>query len=227
MEEICEQLAGIEKLQDGFDAVGFSQGGQILRAYIQRCNTPPVKNLITIGAQHQGVSNFPGCPEDIPLLDFSVDKVDLELVQVNFPHLELSQTPFRDCTWWQRMMKRRIYTDFVQNKSVQAQYFKDPLRMEEYLEKSIFLADMNNERPLKNETFAKNLSSLTNLVLFMFEDDVQVVPKESSVLSIGIPSILNGKVIALVVWILRWSQTDASSRAINVFGGLDRIENTR
>jgi palmitoyl-protein thioesterase len=50
---------------------------------------------------------------------------------------------------------------------------------EEYLEHSNFLADVNNEREEKNATYAKNLASLENLVMYMFEDDVTVIPKES------------------------------------------------
>ena len=49
---VCESLASIPQLARGFDAIGFSQGGQFLRAYVERCNAPPVRNLITYGSQH-------------------------------------------------------------------------------------------------------------------------------------------------------------------------------
>ena len=38
------------------------QGGQFLRAVAQRCPNPPMKNLVTIAGQHQGVFGIPGCP---------------------------------------------------------------------------------------------------------------------------------------------------------------------
>lgn len=38
------------------------QGGQFLRAVAQRCPFPPMKSLVTMGAQHQGVYGFPRCP---------------------------------------------------------------------------------------------------------------------------------------------------------------------
>ncbi len=41
--------------------MGFSQGGQFLRAYIERFNNPPVHNLVTFGGQHMGVVDVPGC----------------------------------------------------------------------------------------------------------------------------------------------------------------------
>ncbi len=39
----------------------FSAGGQFLRAYVERYNSPPVNNLITFGSQHMGISDIPGC----------------------------------------------------------------------------------------------------------------------------------------------------------------------
>ncbi|PJF16623.1 hypothetical protein PSACC_03610 [Paramicrosporidium saccamoebae] len=164
VDEICEQLESIEELKDGFDAVGFSQGGQILRAYVQRCNSPPVRNLITVGAQHQGVMDLPGCGSAVPVPDAQLAKV-----------LQLSESisDGQECSWWQRMFKKSVYSDIVQNRIVQAQFFKDPARIEEYLTKSLFLADINNERPVKIEDYAEKLGSLENFVMFKFSDDHQ------------------------------------------------------
>jgi len=52
---VAEQIANVTELKDGFDAIGFSQAGQFLRAYVERYNSPPVHNLITFGAQHMGM----------------------------------------------------------------------------------------------------------------------------------------------------------------------------
>lgn len=52
---VAEQIANITELKDGFDAIGFSQAGQFLRAYVERYNSPPVHNLITFGSQHMGM----------------------------------------------------------------------------------------------------------------------------------------------------------------------------
>ncbi|KFY15962.1 hypothetical protein V491_05489 [Pseudogymnoascus sp. VKM F-3775] len=51
--------------------------------------------------------------------------------------------------------------------------------MEKYLEHSNFLADINNEREVKNEKYAENLKTLENFVMYLFDEDVTVVPKES------------------------------------------------
>lgn len=67
----------------------------------------------------------------------------------------------------------------MQEHFVQAEYWHDPIREQEYIEKSIFLADINNEREI-NYDYRKNLMNLNNLVLVMFLNDTMVVPKESS-----------------------------------------------
>lgn len=61
LELVAEQLSSVEELGAGFDAIGFSQGGQFLRAYVERYNSPPIHNLITFGSQHMGVSDLPVC----------------------------------------------------------------------------------------------------------------------------------------------------------------------
>ncbi len=59
----CDQIASIPELQHGYNALGFSQGGQFIRAVVQRCQHvgPKAHTLITFGAQHQGVMNVPEC----------------------------------------------------------------------------------------------------------------------------------------------------------------------
>jgi palmitoyl-protein thioesterase len=68
----------------------------------------------------------------------------------------------------------------VQSRLVPAQYFRDPNQYDSYLEFSNFLADINNERALKNQTYKKNLEKLERFIMYMFEDDTTVVPKQSS-----------------------------------------------
>lgn len=59
---VCKQLLADEKMAKGYNAIGFSQGGQFLRAVAQRCPQPPMRTLITFGGQHQGVFGLPSCP---------------------------------------------------------------------------------------------------------------------------------------------------------------------
>lgn len=150
---VCDQLASHPVLRDSpaINAIGFSQGGQFLRGYIERCNNPPVYNLVTFGSQHNGISEFQSCRNPT---DWTCQSANALL---------------RSGTW----------SDFVQNRLVPAQYFRDPEELERYLEHSNFLADINNERELKNTTYANNLKTLNKFVMYLFEDDITVVPKES------------------------------------------------
>ena len=49
--------------------------------------------------------------------------------------------------------------------------------MDDYLASNIFLPDINNEREVKNATYADNLASLERLVLYRFEKEYTVVPR--------------------------------------------------
>ncbi len=63
MEKVCADIAAHQILSTApaVDALGFSQGGQFLRGYIERCNFPPVRSLVTFGSQHNGISEFQTC----------------------------------------------------------------------------------------------------------------------------------------------------------------------
>ena len=67
----------------------------------------------------------------------------------------------------------------MQSRLVPAQYFRDPADLDNYLEHSNFLADINNEREVKNQTYKENLKKLENFVMYLFDEDVTVVPKET------------------------------------------------
>jgi len=139
-------------LKEGFNALGFSQGGQFLRAYVERCNDPPVYNLITYGGQHNGVSSVPGCINDDS--DF--------------------------CFKMKLLLSSNVYSSFIQNNVVQAQYFKSIDNYDEYLEKSIFLADINNEREEKNPKYKENMLKLNKFVMIKFSEEETVIPATSS-----------------------------------------------
>jgi palmitoyl-protein thioesterase len=153
IEFAAAQLANVSELSGGFDALGFSQGGQFLRAYAERFNNPPVHNLITFGSQHMGVSDLPTCrPADLT------------------------------CQLARRAARASVYGRWVQENIVQAQYFRDPTRLPLYRNVNNFLADINNEYGpgTHNSTYKHNLGSLNALVLVLFTRDKTVVPKESA-----------------------------------------------
>eukprot|EP00731_Ephydatia_muelleri_P031551 Em0023g58a len=148
--EVCANLTADANLQNGFNVMGFSQGGQFLRAVVQRCPSVKVRNLLSVGGQHQGVFGFPRCPGDNSTI----------------------------CDEVRKLLNIGAYEAFVQSFLVQAEYWQDPLNEAEYRQKSVFLADINQENSV-NQDYKTRLSQLKNLVLVMFEFDTMVQPKES------------------------------------------------
>ncbi|KAF7447329.1 Ribosomal L1 domain containing 1 [Pyrenophora tritici-repentis] len=156
--KVCDDIAEHEVLSKApaLNALGFSQGGQFLRGMIERCGERvKVKNLVTFGSQHNGIAKYQICKDGDWL-----------------------------CKGYIGLLKANTWGTWVQGHLVPAQYFKatdettgEPT--DEYLESSNFLADINNERVLKNVTYAKNLAALDNFVMYVFEDDTTVIPKES------------------------------------------------
>ncbi|CAN9504211.1 unnamed protein product [Ophioblennius macclurei] len=146
----CGILAKDPKLQGGYNAMGFSQGGQFLRAVAQRCPTPPMKTLISVGGQHQGVYGLPKCPGESSKI----------------------------CDMIRKALNSGAYTALVQKHLVQAQYWHDPLNDDLYRKYSLFLADINQERVV-NETYKKNLQLLDKFVLVKFLQDSVVDPVDS------------------------------------------------
>ncbi|KAI0044352.1 alpha/beta-hydrolase [Auriscalpium vulgare] len=149
---VALQLANVTELEGGFDAIGFSQGGQFLRAYVERYNTPPIYNLITFGSQHMGVADMAVCKP-------------LDLL----------------CRLARNAARAGVYRPWAQEHLVQAQYFRDPAQLPLYLESNRFLTSINNELPAtRNATYARQLAALEHLVLVIFAKDKTVIPKESA-----------------------------------------------
>ena len=112
-----------------------------MRGVAQRCPYPRMKNLVTLGAQHQGVYGFPGCRDESETL----------------------------CNVMRELLSYGAYNDVVQDILVQAQYWHDPLHHATYAENSQFSVEITNEGEIKNETYATNLMALDNFVMVQFD----------------------------------------------------------
>ena len=158
--EVCAAIHNETRLHDSdknlrVDALGFSQGGQFLRGLLERCEGLSIRSLVTFGSQHNGIAEFQTCGT----FDFV-------------------------CKGATALVKNNAWTEYVQNKVVPAQYYRTinettGLGSKEYLEGSNFLADVNNERDKKNETYAAKIASLEKFAMFVFDEDVTVVPRET------------------------------------------------
>mmetsp|Transcript_83059 Transcript_83059/g.240348 ORF Transcript_83059/g.240348 Transcript_83059/m.240348 type:complete len:362 (-) Transcript_83059:131-1216(-) len=159
MDDQVEQFARVirsdAKLSGGFNAIGFSQGNLIIRGYIHRYNSPPVRSFVSMHGVMMGVAGIPRCP-------------------LHFPGIGLL------CKTVDRLASLGIYTSLVQRRLAQANYFRDPKRLDTYRKDGLFLPDINNEvHGMRNTTYADNFRSLERLVLVMAKDDTMVHPKQS------------------------------------------------
>ncbi|KAF0697420.1 Aste57867_11900 [Aphanomyces stellatus] len=143
-------VAEDEKLRHGFNAMGFSQGNLVIRGYIQRYNQPPVLNFIAVHGPMAGVGALPHCKP-----------VNVVCKTIN------------------SMISYAAYADSIQQSVAQANYFRDPIRISEYLEHALFLPDINNEKPTKNATYKKNFIQLNHLHLVRASKDTMVYPHAS------------------------------------------------
>ncbi|KAL9551285.1 hypothetical protein MBANPS3_004332 [Mucor bainieri] len=73
------------------------------------------------------------------------------------------------------MVKSGVYSDYVQNRIIQAQYYRDPTNEKGYLERNRFLPDLNNEND-ENDGYKQNLRSLDKFVMIRFSEDVMIKP---------------------------------------------------
>jgi palmitoyl-protein thioesterase len=159
LDTVCQELAAhpILSTAPAVDALGFSQGGIFLRGFVERCNFPKVRSLVTFGTPHNGIIDFKACGPTDWL-----------------------------CKGAMALLKSNTWSSYVQNRLVPAQYYRttDPKdsskASEEYLEHSNFLADINNERSVKNGTYAANIATLHYFVAYIFENDTTVVPSNSA-----------------------------------------------
>jgi len=149
--DVCEQLNNDENLKNGYHSIGFSQGGQFLRGIAQKCVGPQMKTLVSIGGQHQGVYGLPKCPS-------------------------LSS---KTCDTIRKLLSKAAYSGWVQKMLVQATYWHDPIKEDEYKVGSTFLGEINNENVI-NTTYSNNLQRLEKFVMVKFLNDTMVEPKESS-----------------------------------------------
>ena len=130
-----------------------------MRGLAERCPQPRIHNLVSIGGPQQGVYGLPKC---------------------------LGEN-HRLCDYVRRLLNYGAYVGWIQEILVQAQYWHDPLHFQTYVEKSLFIAEINNEKAVKNESYAVNLASLENFVMVKHNQDSMVEPRESSHFEFYVP----------------------------------------
>lgn len=156
VDEFAQTIKNDSNLKNGFNLIGYSQGGLITRAYVERYNDPPVYNLISWVGPQDGVFGVPEvnaiCPDNLcPFFDWLFDL----LLHGGSP------------------------SEFLQTHYSFAAYWKNPHDISGYLANNVFLADINNEKDTKNITYKKNMLSLNTYLLTYATLDSIVIPRVS------------------------------------------------
>jgi len=141
------------ELANGFNAVGFSQGNSVIRGYIQKYNDPPVSTFLSVHGTVVGVASFPKCNPS-GLLG-PVCKLISEF-----------------------LVGPIAYTEFVQNKLFQADYFRDPKSLGASYKKHSQIAQWNNEGETVDPKIKENFGKVKRFAMIKAEKDSMVYPND-------------------------------------------------
>jgi len=135
------------------DAIGFSQGNSLIRGYIQKYNNPQVRTFLSVHGTVSGVAGFPNCnPAGLlgPVCDILA-----------------------------KALGAGAYLKLTQNHLFQADYFRDPFRVNSTAYKSgSQLAAWNNEGDTVNATYKENFLKVSQWVMVKALKDSMVYPNE-------------------------------------------------
>lgn len=157
------------KLVDGFHAIGLSQGNNVIRGYIAKHNDPPVDTFISINGVNAGIGAVPNC--------FPTTEEENEGYDEENNHDETVGRSI--CDLVNEQASKRAYTEFAQERSFQANYWRDPRPEEkDAYEKFSQLARWNNEGKPYNQTLKDNYAKTKKFVWILATEDSMVWPHE-------------------------------------------------
>lgn len=144
-----------DRLRNGFHAIGFSQGNNVIRGYIARYNDPPVHTFLSVNGVNAGIGAVPHCRPGA-----------------------LASSSLSWCELLMEQASHRAYTAFAQEHSFQANYWRDPRpSMTPLYHQYSQLARWNNEAAF-NQTLKDNFAKTQAFVWILATADSMVWPKE-------------------------------------------------
>ena len=159
-------------LKNGFHAIGFSQGNNVIRGYIARYNTPTVQTFLSINGVNAGEGTVPGC---FPSSNKGGSNLRSEETE------QQQQTRLGGiCDLLLEQASRRAYSEFAQQHSFQANYWRDPREeMADMYYQYSQLARWNNEGPNNNNsTYNENWAKTQKFVWVKATEDEMVWPAD-------------------------------------------------
>jgi len=158
VEVFAQKVRSDPALANGFQAMGFSQGNNVIRGYIAKHNDPPVKTFISVNGVNAGEGAVPYCRPSTRR-------------NLSFPSM---------CDLLMEQASRAAYTNYAQEHSFQANYWRDPRKSEfPTYQQYGQLAKWNNEGiGGVNETLKENWAKTDKFVWVLAKQDGMVWPKE-------------------------------------------------
>jgi len=149
----AQAISEDSELKNGFHAIGFSQGNNVIRGYIAKYNTPAVHTFVSVNGVNAGIGAVPYCQPD-----------ELGLGGM--------------CDLLMEEASRTSYTEFAQEHSFQANYWRDPRPSAKELYQTYGqLAVWNNEAGFVNQTLKDNWSKTSAFVWVLATEDGMVWPR--------------------------------------------------
>ena len=152
-------------------------GGLIARSIAQDCPIKgKVRNLVTVGTPNMGITGLPACGS-AEIYEASNDLYSYMMAM--------------GCGLLNVLAKQVAYSETIRDLSGTG-YFRDVDNIDTYLEKSSFLAELNNEviHP-KNQQFREKVIKLNAAVFIQWDSDEVLYPRETSMFDQLSPA--NGK----------------------------------
>jgi palmitoyl-protein thioesterase len=161
------------QLANGFHAIGFSQGSNVIRGYIAMYNEPTVHAFLSVNGVNAGIAAVPYCIPK-PAASKSSTRRNSEVGLRS----ETAVT-FSVCDLLMEQASRAAYTSYAQEHSFQANYWRDPRPEEAALYREFGqLAKFNNEAMTVNETLKTNWAKTQQFVWILATEDALVFPRE-------------------------------------------------
>ena len=152
VEYFAQTVRADARLAKGFNALGLSQGNLVIRAYVHRYNDPPVLNFLSVHGPHAGVASFPRCDP-------------------------VSGVSRAACDAFDALLGDLAYSRGVQSALAQANFFRDPLRIKQYLAGCTFLVSVLDKPSAEART---RFASLKRVGLVQAKQDTMLWPRETA-----------------------------------------------
>ncbi|CAL6009774.1 Palmitoyl-protein_thioesterase [Hexamita inflata] len=153
-DELSKCINNDPRTQNGFIGVGYSNGGFLMRHYLQKFNHIKAPMLRYVGLSAPAAGFFCGVESDCWILKTLPEKLN---------------TYIHD----------NIYQVWAQRNLGPTAFWRDPYQLDQYKKHSSVLAHIDNTNTI-NETYKKNFMSVDRLVLFGSPKDGLIQPWQSA-----------------------------------------------